>query len=99
MVNKKRGRPAGPSRVRDELLAAARQHLDEGDLARTSTRALAAKVGVSHTLVNYYFGSRDGLLAAAAALQVAPHTVLAAATDERGVLDVPVLLRELVGVW
>lgn len=80
-------------------MTAARRHLDAGDLASVSSRKLAQEAGVSHTLVNYHFGSRDGLLAAAAALHIAPHAVVAASRGPRGDIDVAVLFRSLVAVW
>lgn len=64
-----------------------------------SARALAAETGVSHTLVNYHFGSRDGLVAAAVSLSVAPHQVVEAAMDEAGDLDLARLVHGLVLVW
>ena len=64
-----------------------------------SARALAAEVGVSHTLVNYHFGSRDGLITMAVSLRVAPHQVIAASTDADGRLDLARLVHGLVLVW
>ena len=98
MVNKV-GRPADGSHARELLLDAARRHLQAGDLDRTSIRALAAEAGVSHTLVNYHFGGRDGLIVAVVALRIAPHEVIAASTDARGTLDLERLARAFVEVW
>lgn len=98
MVNN-RGRPAGGSDARQRLLSSARAHLEAGDLEETSTRMLAAEVGLSHSLVNYHFGGRDGLVAAAIALRIAPHHVIAASTDSRGDLDLDRLAHALVEVW
>jgi len=98
MVNKI-GRPAGGGNARTLLLDAAHQHFEAGDLSMVSARRLAAEVGVSHTLVNYHFGSRDGLLAAAVSLRAAPHQVIGAATDSQGRLDVARLVHGLVLVW
>jgi AcrR family transcriptional regulator len=78
---------------------AAQRHFDKGDLAAVSSRELAAEVGVSHTLVNYHFGSRDGLIAAAIALRAAPHDVIALARDRDGVLDLSRLAQGLLAVW
>ena len=99
MVNSARGRPRGVPVARQLLLEAAQQHFLAGDLAVTSHRALAAEVGVSHTLVNYHFGSRDGLFAAAAALTVSPEEVIAVARREDGSLDLQRLAHALVAVW
>lgn len=54
---------------------------------------------MSHTLVNYYFGGRQGLLTAAYALTIAPHEVVAASRDRSGRLDPAVLIARLVAVW
>ena len=99
MVNSSRGRPRGAPVARQRLLEAAQQHFLAGDLAETSHRALAAEVGVSHTLVNYHFGSRDGLFAAAAALTISPDEVIAVARRADGGIDLQRLAHALVAVW
>lgn len=99
MVNSTRGRPRGAPVARQLLLEAAQQHFLAGDLAEISHRALATEVGVSHTLVNYHFGSRDGLFAAAAALTISPEEVIAVARREDGGLDLQRLAHALVAVW
>lgn len=78
---------------------AAQKHFERGDLAEVSSRELAAEVGVSHTLVNYHFGSRDGLVAAAIALRAAPHDVIALSRDGDGVVDLPRLAHGILAVW
>lgn len=99
MVNKRPGRPRGPATARQSLMDAAQRHFDEGDLASVSSRELAAEAGVSHTLVNYHFGSRDGLVAAAIALRVAPHDVIALSRDSHGRIDVDRLAHGILAVW
>lgn len=99
VVNNPRGRPHGEASARQRLLDAARQHIDAGDLITISSRGLAAEVGVSHTLVNYHFGSRDALIATAMSLRAAPHDVIAAATMPDGRLDLTRLVRGLIAVW
>ncbi|WP_420112996.1 TetR family transcriptional regulator [Pseudactinotalea sp.] len=99
MVNSRRGRPRGQSQGRQKLLAVALERYEAGDLVSWSTRQLAASAGVSHSLVNYYFGGRQGLLTAAYALTIAPHEVIAASRDGDGVLDPVRLIRGLVAVW
>jgi AcrR family transcriptional regulator len=94
-----RGRPRGTSSARERLLEAAHRHFEAGDLTETSSRDLAGEVGVSHTLVNYHFGSRDALIATVVSLRVAPHDVIAAATMPDGKLDLARLARGLVAVW
>ena len=95
----RRGRPLGGGDARVRLLAAAQRHLEAGDLATTSSRALADEAGVSHTLVNFHFGDRQGLIAAATALRIAPHDLLAAASTAGGGLDMPRLAHGIVALW
>lgn len=52
------GRPAN---VRERLLAAAREELDEVGPAKVSLRSIARRVGVSHQAVSHYFSSRSAL--------------------------------------
>lgn len=99
MVNNRAGRPRGAATARRRLLEAARRHFDLGDLGTISARALAAEVGVSHTLVNYHFGSRDALVAAAVALRAAPHDVVALSRGRDGRIDPSRLARGILAVW
>lgn len=99
MVNKRPGRPRGRSTARQALLDAAQEHFERGDLGHISSRELAAEVGVSHTLVNYHFGSREGLVAAAVALRAAPHDVIALSRDAHGALDVARLAHGILAAW
>ena len=99
MVNSQRGRPRGRPVARDRLLSAAQRHFLTGDLGQLSGRQLAAEVGVSHSLVNYHFGSRNQLFAAAAALTISPEQVLTATRRPDGGLDLPRFARAVVTVW
>lgn len=47
--------------------------------ARTSARQIAKQAGVSHTLVNYYFGSKEALFAEVVALNLRPSSIVAQA--------------------
>lgn len=60
------GRPAGEASGagRAALLAAARRLIGQQGLAVLTSKAVAEEAGVRPTLVNYYFGDRDGLLRA-----------------------------------
>lgn len=99
MVKKRAGRPAGGSEVRERLLEAAElQHLSDDPSALTS-RAIALRAGVSHSLVNYHFGSVDALVAEALALTVTPKRVMQWATGEGGSIDVDRLAQGLVRMW
>lgn len=95
----RQGRPPGGGDARARLLGAAQRHLEAGDLAVTSSRALAVEAGVSHTLVNFHFGDRQGLIAAATALRIAPYDLLEAATVGDDGLDMRRLVHGIVALW
>jgi AcrR family transcriptional regulator len=50
--------------ARDALLDRAMTHVAEHGLSDLSLRELAAAIGTSHRMLNYHFGSREGLVAA-----------------------------------
>lgn len=79
VVNSSRGRPAGGGDARERLLEAATELFVAQGYTRTSSRSIAAKAGVSHTLVNYYFGSKEGLFAEVMAINLRPSLVIASA--------------------
>lgn len=54
---------------------------------------------MSHTLVNYHFGSVDGLLAEALALGISPRDVVRAATTDGETVDLHRLVRGLLALW
>lgn len=49
---------------RDRLLASAITYFAAEGIADTSLRALSARIGTSHRMLIYHFGSREGLLGA-----------------------------------
>jgi AcrR family transcriptional regulator len=49
---------------RDRLLSAAIAHFAAAGIADTSLRGLATRIGTSHRMLIYHFGSREGLLSA-----------------------------------
>ena len=62
---------------RDELLARAVTWFAENGVGDTSLRTLAAGIGTSHRMLNYHFGSREGLLGAVVeAVEQAEHAAL-----------------------
>lgn len=65
MVNKRQGRPRGKSGARDNILRAAQKHFLEAGYKETSVRKIAAEAGVDHSLVNYYFGTKENLFSEA----------------------------------
>lgn len=100
MVNKNAGRPIGVPSARAALLSVTQEHLRRGDLDGTTSRALANEAGVSHSLVNYHFGSRSALIAAAIGLTVAPHDLIAHARDRvTGKIRPDRLVSGLLAVW
>lgn len=94
-----RGRRPGSPDTREAILAAARAAFAAHGFARTTIRAVARDAGVDPALVHHYFGSKDGLFAAAVELPVNPVEVLAPVAavppGERGAAAV----RALLGVW
>ena len=58
------------ARTRADILAAARDQFAQNGYDRTTTRSVAAAVGVDAALVNRYFGSKAELFAEAARLEV-----------------------------
>ena len=57
------GRPsgAGKDQVRSDLLHAARGHFLSRDFKAVSVKQIAESAGVNGAMVNYYFGSKQGL--------------------------------------
>ena len=71
------GRRPGESGTRAAVLAAAREAFGMQGYGATSVRAVARTAGVDPSLVLHYFGSKDGLFAAAIELPVDPAEVVA----------------------
>lgn len=64
------GRPRSAARTRADILHAARDQFGRTGYDRTTTRSVAAAVGVDAALVNRYFGGKAELFAEAARLEV-----------------------------
>lgn len=70
-------------RGRDELLAAAIEHLADHGVDNQSLRGLADAIGTSHRMLIYHFGSRQGVLAAVVqAVEEQQRSTLAAMLDD-----------------
>jgi AcrR family transcriptional regulator len=100
MAEIKRGRRPGPSTTRDTILAAARERFAEQGYDRVRMRDVAADAGVDVALVNYHFGSKDGLFGAALEMPE-PMAALMADVLEHGEIDDfgERFLRRVLEVW
>jgi AcrR family transcriptional regulator len=72
-----RGRPAGGSSARADILATARRLFLAEGYHQVTLRTIAAEAGVDAALISYHFGSKRGLLGEAMALAVNPADLLA----------------------
>lgn len=83
MMNKGRGRgrPAGRTETRGDILAVARRRFLADGYDRVTMRAVAAEAGVDAALISYHFGSKRGLFGAAMELPANPPEILAAALE------------------
>lgn len=94
------GRPAGArTRAgRSALLRGARELMREKGLPRITAREVAARAGVQPALVNYYFGSKAGLLRAVVEdLFDEVGSQIARAASGRG--SVEERLRRIIDAW
>jgi AcrR family transcriptional regulator len=80
-TSRPRGRRPGPSRTREDILAAARAAFAEDGFAGGTVRAIARRAGVDPALVIQFFGSKDELFAAAMELPFAGADVVARVLD------------------
>lgn len=74
---RRRGRPRGLSNARERILTAAREAFTELGYRRATLRRIAGIANVDVALLNYHFGSKHGLFAAALAARVDPAERLA----------------------
>jgi AcrR family transcriptional regulator len=70
------GRPAGGTRNREAILAAAAHQFSELGYDRTSMRAVAAEAGVDQALIAHYFGSKHQLFMDAVEFPLDPAEIL-----------------------
>jgi AcrR family transcriptional regulator len=96
---RRRGRPVGPTRTREDILDVARRRFLADGYAGVTLRSLAQEAGVDAALISYHFGSKSGLFAASLQLPANPPEVLAAALA--GPLEqLPErLLRAVLATW
>lgn len=96
----RRGRRAGDSDAREQVLAAARRLFAEHGFEGTTLRAVAREAGVDGALPSYHFGSKGDLFAATLELPVSPRVALAGVLAEARHDEIAAtLLRTLVAVW
>jgi AcrR family transcriptional regulator len=95
----RRGPRAGGADTRLAVLDAARARFGAHGYDGTKLRDVAADAGVDVALVSYFFGSKDGLFAAAMSMTVNPAELIdelmrdgADGVGER-------LVRRLIGIW
>jgi AcrR family transcriptional regulator len=78
MLNKRgRGRPAGGTDARAQILDVARRRFRTDGYERVTLRSIAAEANVDVALIGYHFGSKKGLFGAALALSANPAEMLA----------------------
>src|SRR5687768_765307 len=70
------GRRGAEADTRADILVAARKLFGEKGFRSTTMRSIAAAAGVDVALLAYYFGTKDGLFAAALDLPVDPRTLI-----------------------
>ena len=73
------GRRAGETRTREAILDAARRSFAAHGYDGATIRGIAAGAGVNPALVHYFYGTKEGLFAAAMQLPVLPSEILARA--------------------
>lgn len=94
-----RGRRSASEDTRAALLEAARRVFGEQGFHRTTVRAIAARAGLNASMVNYWFGGKQGLFAAAVAVPFdVVRVVDGLLADDPATLDQR-LLRTFLTVW
>ncbi len=83
------------SRTRSAILAAAQRQFTEHGFQRTTIRSVAAEAGIDASMVMRYYGSKDGLFAAATRVDVRLADVAGIAHDQLG----RTAARHFVALW
>ena len=73
------GRRTGDSGTREAILGAARKRFGDHGYTGATIRAIAADAGVDPALVHHFFGTKEGLFAAAMRLPLVPGELIDAA--------------------
>jgi AcrR family transcriptional regulator len=97
------GRRTGDSGTREAILGAARKRFGDHGYAGATIRAIAADAGVDPALVHHFFGTKEGLFAAAMSLPLIPGEMigaaLAAGARDPGRSLGEHLVRTVLGAW
>ncbi|MCU1508573.1 MAG: HTH-type transcriptional repressor AcnR [Glaciihabitans sp.] len=84
----RRGRPAGASTTRANILGAARAEFSERGYDTATVRGIATVAGVDPAMIHHFFGTKEKLFLATVDLPVDPQTelraVLTGSTDDLG---------------
>jgi AcrR family transcriptional regulator len=104
MVNegpgRRRGRRAGESATREQVLEAARARFGRQGFDATTIRQVAGDAGVDPALVHYHFGTKADLFAAAVEYPVNPAEVVAELVAGGGADDLGErLVRLFLRIW
>ena len=86
--------PRSRAAAEEKLVRAAGELLSEVGPRATTVRAVAARAGVNHGLVHYYFGNKDGLLRAAMVRLVGDHAEFARRMAGGGNMPAPFALLQ-----
>jgi len=78
-VPRRAGRRAGENRTREAILGAARRRFGEHGYDGATIRGIASDAGVNPALIHHFYGTKEGLFAAAMKLPVLPSEILARA--------------------
>lgn len=95
------GRRAGDSGTREAILQAAREQFADRGYEGATIRAIAAAGGVDPALVHHFYGTKEGLFAAAMQLPFVPSEAITAALADRPAGQ-PVgahLVRTALALW
>jgi AcrR family transcriptional regulator len=76
-----RGRRPGDSRTREAILAAAAERFTDQGFRDTTMRSVATAAGVDPALVHHFFGTKEGLFAAAMDFPINPAEVVAGVVE------------------
>jgi AcrR family transcriptional regulator len=95
----RRGRRSGSPDTREQILGAARLRFLADGYQSVTMRSIAREACVDVALVSYYFGSKQGLFAAAMSLPINPAEVVAEALKGDLTTLAERMLRTMLSVW